>query len=51
MDVNIVIGCILLVVVVALLVVLTFWCRRRIERIARSHGRSAREIEKALRSE
>ncbi|KKN97012.1 hypothetical protein LCGC14_0162630 [marine sediment metagenome] len=51
MDVNIVIGCILLVVVVVLLVVLTFWCRRRIERIAHSRGRSAREIEKALHSE
>ncbi len=48
MDPNATIGCVILGIVLILLVVLTFWCRRRIERIAKSKVRSAREIEKAL---
>ena len=51
MDVDALIGCIILPVSVVILFVLTFWCRRRIERISHSHSRSAREIAKDLRGE
>jgi hypothetical protein len=48
MDLNATIGCIILAVALVLLVMLTLWCRRRVERIARSKVHSAREIEEAL---
>ncbi|MHC4563415.1 MAG: hypothetical protein ACYS8X_11655 [Planctomycetota bacterium] len=51
MSTDAVIGCVVLSTTMLLLVSLTVWSRRRIERIARSHGRSAREIEKGLRGE
>jgi len=51
MSRDLVIGCIILAVSLTLLVALTFWSRRRIERIARAPGRSAREIEKDLSGE
>ena len=48
MDLNTTIGCIIIACVLVLLVTLTLWCRRRIERIARSNVHSAREIEEVL---
>ena len=47
-SLDIVIGCVLIVGALALMTFLTFWSRRTIDRIARSKGRSAREIRKEL---
>ena len=51
MSVDTLIGCVILAVALGLLVGLTLWCRRRIERIALSRSRSAREISKDFRGE
>ena len=51
MSVDAIIGCAVLVAALGLLVGLTLWCRRRIERIALSRSRSAREISKDFRGD
>ena len=48
MDKDILIGLIMLTCAVGLLTYMTFWSRRTIERIARSHLHSVREILKQL---
>jgi hypothetical protein len=49
MEPNAVIGCLVIAGSVGGLVYLVVWSRRTIERIARSNGRSAREISRELR--
>ena len=49
MDVNAVVGCVLIVAALGLLTYLVLWSRRTIDRIAGSDGRSAREIDRELR--
>jgi len=49
METDAVIGCSVVAGAVGLLAYLVFWGRRTINRIARSNGRSAREIHRELR--
>ena len=49
MDVNTIVGCVLLAASLLLLLVLVWFSRRRIDRIAKRGYRSAREIVKDLR--
>jgi len=51
METNAVIGCLVIAASLGVLVYLVFRSRRTIERIARSRGRSAREISRELRHE
>jgi len=51
MEFDAIIGCAVLAGALVALVALTVWCRRRIQHIARSTGRSARELERSLRGE
>jgi hypothetical protein len=45
---NIIIGLAVLISSLILMVILTWWSRRRIERIAQTTGRSARELQHEL---
>jgi hypothetical protein len=49
MDADAVIGCAVIAASLGALVTLVLWSRRRIERIARMAGRSARRIVRDLR--
>ena len=49
METNAWIGCAIIVASLGVLAHLVFWGRRTIERIARSGGRSARELDRDLR--
>lgn len=49
MSTDAVVGCVVIVVSLAVLVYLVLWSRRTINRISRSNSRSAREIGRDLR--
>jgi len=49
MDMDLLIGCIVGLGALATIAAMVFWCRARIEWIARTGARSAREILKDLR--
>jgi len=49
MEVNLIIGGIVIALSLGVLAVLVLWSRRRIERIARMESRSARQISRELR--
>jgi len=51
MDSSTIIGIAIIACSLVVLIYLTFWSRRTIERIARGRGRSAREIQKELGDE
>ena len=48
MDTDMIIGVIVVVAALGLVIYLTLWSRRTIERIAKGSGRSAREITREL---
>ena len=48
---DVMIGLIVMALSLATLLLLVFWSRRRIERIARTESRSAREIARDMRSD
>lgn len=51
MDADMIIGVIVAVAALGLVIYLTLWSRRTIERIANGWGRSAREITRELSSD
>ncbi|MBL7134863.1 MAG: hypothetical protein ISS78_12245 [Phycisphaerae bacterium] len=51
MNADMIIGVVMAVAALALLIYLTLWGRRTIERIANGSARSAREIARALGSD
>lgn len=51
MDADMIIGVIVAVAALGLVIYLTLWSRRTIERIANGSGRSAREITRELSSD
>lgn len=50
-DLDVMIGLIVMALSLAVLLLLVLWSRRRIERIAKTESRSAREIARDLRSD
>lgn len=50
MDLNAVVGIVLLVISVTTVTVLTLWSRKRIDRIAESKSASAREIMQEMKN-
>lgn len=48
MDVDVIVGCVVIVLALAGVAGLVLWSRRRIERVARMGRRSARQILKDL---
>ena len=48
MDAEVIVGCIIIALALIVLTGLVFWSRRRIERVARTGHRSARQILKDL---
>ena len=51
MDIDILLGCIIIIAALAFVILIVLWSRGSINRIARSNLRSAREIQKEIRHE